>query len=114
MVYLTIVEKPQGPSSQSNPSRDPDVTSLLNLDYLGVIHRLDRLVGGVMVYAKTKQANSFLSKGVSTGGFYEECLAIVAGKAERSNTEIKDYLKKMQVQALVELRVRLLLELKSD
>ena len=64
------------------------------LDYIGVVHRLDRPVGGVMVYAKTKEANSFLSKGVSQGGFYKEYLAIVTGKSEKSNPELKDYLKK--------------------
>jgi len=85
---LIVIEKPPKIPSQRDPSGDPDITTLLNRDYLGVVHRLDRPVGGVMVYAKTKGANSFLSKGVSTGGFHKEYLAIVSGKPEIANAEL--------------------------
>ncbi|NMA48511.1 MAG: RluA family pseudouridine synthase [Tissierellia bacterium] len=91
---LIVIEKPPGVPSQQDPSGDPDVTALLNMDYIGVVHRLDRPVGGVMVYAKTKQANSFLSKGVSSGGFHKKYLAIVSGKPEEIIGELKNYLKK--------------------
>lgn len=91
---LVVVEKPPGLPSQRDPSGDPDVTFLLDLDYLGVVHRLDRPVGGVMVYAKTKDANSFLSKGVSSGGFHKEYLTVVSGKPPEVKAEIRDYLKK--------------------
>ena len=91
---LIVIEKPPGTPSQRDPSGDPDVTSLLYMDYVGVIHRLDRPVGGVMVYAKTKEANSFLSRGVSTGGFHKEYLTIVSGKPQNIYEEIKDYLRK--------------------
>ncbi|MDY0235580.1 MAG: RNA pseudouridine synthase [Gudongella sp.] len=91
---LIVVEKPPKVPSQQDPSGDPDVTTLLNRDYIGVIHRLDRPVGGVMVYAKTKNANSFLSKGVASGGFHKEYLTIVIGKPEKANTEMINYLKK--------------------
>ena len=80
--------------SQQDPSGDPDVTALLNMDYIGVVHRLDRPVGGVMVYAKTKQAKIFLSKGISRGGFHKEYLAIVSGKPDKVNDKVSDYLKK--------------------
>lgn len=91
---LIVVEKPPGLPSQSDPSGDPDVASLLNRDYIGVVHRLDRPVGGLMVYAKTKEANSFLSKGVASGGFHKEYLALVSGKPEKLNGGLVDYLKK--------------------
>ena len=91
---LIVLEKPPGLPSQHDPSGDPDVTALLNMDYIGVVHRLDRPVGGVMVYAKTKQANSFLSKGISRGGFHKEYLAIVSGKPDKVNDKVSDYLKK--------------------
>lgn len=91
---IIVVEKPPGIPSQKDPSKDPDVTSLLKMDYLGVIHRLDRPVGGVMVYAKTKEANSFLSKGFSSGGFHKEYLAVVSGKPNIKSEVLTDYLKK--------------------
>ena len=43
------------------------------------IHRLDKNVGGVMVYARTKQAAAALSKAVQEGGMVKEYVALVHG-----------------------------------
>ena len=43
------------------------------------IHRLDKNVGGVMVYARTKQAAAALSKAVQDGTFIKEYVAMVHG-----------------------------------
>ncbi len=68
---LTAV-KPAGMDSQSSRSLSPDMVSEIKKHlrgagspgdpYVGVVHRLDKMVGGVMVYAKTKQAAAKLSK----------------------------------------------------
>lgn len=69
---IIVCVKPSGIASQSAKSFQPDMTDLLKRHltfgsgkkgspYIGVIHRLDQPVGGVMVYAKTPSAAANLS-----------------------------------------------------
>ena len=44
------------------------------------VHRLDRAVGGVMIYALSKEGAAALSKIMESGGFSKEYLAVVHGK----------------------------------
>ena len=62
--------------------------------YLGLVHRLDRNVGGVMVFAKTSKAASRLSEQVRNKQVKKNYIAVVKGKIEQSKGEMKDYLKK--------------------
>ena len=50
---IAVIVKPEGLLSQSDESGDESIVSLLEkrISYVGVIHRLDRGVGGVMEYA---------------------------------------------------------------
>ena len=48
------------------------------------IHRLDKNVGGVMVYARTKQAAAALSKAVQEGSMVKEYVAMVHGTPPES------------------------------
>ena len=70
---IIVVVKPAGMASQEERSADMDMVSWLKnyfvrekkvkgMPYIGVIHRLDKPVGGVMVYAKTQQAAGKLSE----------------------------------------------------
>ena len=69
--HLLVVKKPAGMESQRGKSFTMDLESLLrgylasktkkDSPYLAVVHRLDRPVAGVMVYAKTKKAAAVLS-----------------------------------------------------
>lgn len=88
---IIIVEKPIGIDSQSAHSFEPDMVSEIkshinNLytnrkePYLGVVHRLDKPVGGVMVYAKTARTADFLSKQVQSGEMKKHYLAVLCGK----------------------------------
>ena len=52
--------------------------------YLGLVHRLDRPVSGVMVFAKTSKAASRLSNQVRTNELKKEYKAIVMGKVDIS------------------------------
>ena len=75
--HLLVVEKPVNIPSQQDRSEDKDMLTLLkeyikekynkpgNV-YLGLVHRLDRPVGGVMVFAKTSKAASRLSEQIRT------------------------------------------------
>ena len=67
--HLLVVEKPVNIPTQADASGDLDLLTILKQDlkiryqkpgnvYLGLVHRLDRPVGGVMVFAKTSKAAS--------------------------------------------------------
>ena len=62
--------------------------------YLGMVHRLDRPVGGVMVFAKTSKAAARLSEQVREKVFKKKYLVIVNGKFEEKKGTLKDYLLK--------------------
>lgn len=93
---ILVVEKPPKVPCQSDKTSDESLMTILNRPYLGLVHRLDRPVGGVMVYAKNKKANSNLSTQVSQRKLEKEYLAIVCGKPENHEGELVDYLKKLR------------------
>lgn len=101
--HLIVVEKPPNTPSQEDASQDLDMVTAIKHyliekynkpgdAYLGLVHRLDRPVGGVMVFAKTSKAASRLSKQVREGHFKKEYLAIVQGFITEQTLE--DYLYK--------------------
>ena len=85
-----IVYKPSGIPSQSDPSGDPDAMTLCSQmlrengqsDTLYLIHRLDRVVGGIMVFARNKRTAAILSEQVADHSFEKHYFAIVEGKAD--------------------------------
>lgn len=62
--------------------------------YLGVVHRLDQPVEGILVFAKTPGAAGSLSKQMMAGGAGKYYLAVVEGKPGNTEGTITDYLKK--------------------
>jgi len=95
-----IVEKPVGIPTQSDQSGDADVMSLLSAELacekepstLWLVHRLDRVVGGLVVFARNKRTAAQLSEMVGGRGMEKEYLAVVEGDAEGGVME--DYLYK--------------------
>ena len=61
--------------------------------YLGLVHRLDRPVGGIMVFAKTSKSASRLSKSFNEHSIIKKYLAIVKGKIDDCG-EMIDYIEK--------------------
>lgn len=102
--HILCLVKPQGIPSQRDKSNDDDlmtealgyVSSNEKVPYLGLIQRLDRPVGGVIVYAKTEFANRELSKQVQLRQTQKEYLAVVCGKPENDGAVLEDYLKKLK------------------
>ena len=102
--HLLVVNKPINMPVQEDSSKDKDLLTALkeylkekydkkgNV-YLGLVHCLDRPVGGVMVFAKTSKAASRLANEMSKGNFEKIYLAVSCGKANKKDTLI-DYLKK--------------------
>lgn len=102
--HLLVIEKPINIPVQEDSSKDKDLFTMLkeyikkrdnkpgNV-YLGLIHRLDRPVGGIMVFAKTSKCASRLSEQVRNRTFKKTYYAVVEGKVENKGT-LKDYLLK--------------------
>ena len=102
--HLLVVEKPINIPVQADDSKDLDFLTMLkdfikkrdnkpgNV-YLGLVHRLDRPVGGIMVFAKTSKCASRLSEQVRTRTLKKTYYAVVEGKLDREGT-FKDYLLK--------------------
>lgn len=90
---IVVCVKPAGVLSQSGEGES--MISLLQ-DRLGgeiyPIHRLDREVSGVMVYARTKRGAAFLSEQVQQGRMKKEYLAVVKGCPEAPEGVMEDLL----------------------
>lgn len=54
------------------------------------VHRLDKPVGGVMVFARTKQAAAALSAAIAAGALRKEYLAVVQGAPEKERDSLCD------------------------
>lgn len=103
--HIIVVEKPANIPSQGDKTGDLDMLTIIKAYlkekynkpgnvYLGLVHRLDRPVGGVMVFAKTSKAASRLSEQVREKVFKKKYLVIVNGKFEEKKGTLKDYLLK--------------------
>ena len=103
--HIIVVEKPVNIPSQGDKTGDTDMLTIIkeylkekynkpgNV-YLGLIHRLDRPVGGVMVFAKTSKAAARLSEQVREKVFKKTYLVIANGKFDKTKGLLSDYLLK--------------------
>ena len=103
--HIIVVEKKPNIPSQSDKTGDIDMLTIVkeyikekynkpgNV-YLGLVHRLDRPVGGIMIFAKTSKSASRLSNQVREKIFKKEYLAVVDGKPVPEKGTLEDYLYK--------------------
>ena len=103
--HLLVVEKPVNIPMQEDSSKDEDLLTIAknyikekynkpgNV-YLGLVHRLDRPVSGVCVFARTSKAASRLSKQIQNNEFKKTYLAIVQGSDIKDKDHFEDYLLK--------------------
>jgi len=122
--HILIVHKPAGLATQTSKIGQPDVVSELknhlahagepaertakgsfgksagktvenrNEVYLGVVHRLDQPVEGLLVFAKTKEVAAKLTGQLSGGTLNKQYYAIICGKPAEKSGELVDYLVK--------------------
>lgn len=103
--HIIVVEKPVNIPSQGDKTGDIDMLTIIKSYikekynkpgdvYLGLVHRLDRPTGGVMVFARTSKAASRLSEQVRDKKFHKKYLAIVDGEMEEKTGAMKDFLLK--------------------
>ena len=100
--HLLVAVKPPNLLSQADATGDPDMLTMLkgylkekyrkpgNV-YLGLVHRLDRPVGGLMVFARTSKAAARLSADFAARETGREYICVVTGKVE-DNFTLTDYL----------------------
>lgn len=92
--HIIVVEKMPNIPSQSDKTGDVDMLTIVKKYikekynkpgnvYLGLVHRLDRPVGGIMIFAKTSKAAGRLSDQVREKVFKKKYLAVVDGKIDQ-------------------------------
>ena len=103
--HIIVVVKPCNVLSQSDSTKDIDMLTMVkeyvkekynkpgNV-YIGLVHRLDRPVGGVMAFARSSKAASRLSQMIKGKDFSKRYLAVVRGHLEKQEDELVDYLLK--------------------
>ncbi len=68
--------------------------------FLGLVHRMDRPVGGILCFAKTSKAAARLSRQITEGTLKREYIAVVEGRAKDSDT-LRDLLLKDEATNMV-------------
>lgn len=103
--HIIVVEKSPNIPSQADKTENIDMLTIIKKYlkekyqkpgnvYLGLVHRLDRPVGGVMVFAKTSKAASRLSNQIREKQFRKKYIAVVDGKFDKEEGILEDYLHK--------------------
>lgn len=110
--HVIVVLKPQNIPSCEDESKDRDMLTIIkdyirekynkqgNV-YLGLIHRLDRPTGGVMVFAKSSKAASRLSEQLRNGDFEKRYMAVLVGEPKVEKATLTHYMKKNTVNNMV-------------
>lgn len=103
--HLLIIEKPRNMPVQEDNSGDLDLLTFAKqylvkkynkpgAAYLGLVHRLDRPVGGVILFAKTSKAASRISNEIRLNRLYREYRTVVRGTLKNKKGTLTDYLYK--------------------
>ena len=94
---LLGVVKPQGIPAQADKTGDADLLSMLEEHTgqpLGLLHRLDRPVGGVMLFAKSKKAEAVLAKDLQEHRLKKTYLTVLCGRLPATDGTLENYLLK--------------------
>lgn len=102
---ILVIKKDAGTPVQAGKMRIMDLEGIIKRElymrdpkggepYLGIVHRLDQPVEGVMVFAKNPKAAAALSKQVTDGTMKKHYLALVCGKPSKKEGTLVDYLQK--------------------
>ena len=111
---ILVCEKPPGIPSQSDKTTDYDMVNRLKnylheqtgtAPYIGLIHRLDRPVGGIMVFGKTPEATKNMNRQISERKIKKCYLAVTTSdltdQGSKDKTLLIDYIKKESKNFLI-------------
>ena len=112
--HIIVVEKPINIPTCEDESKDIDLLNVVkeyikkkyskpgNV-YLGLVHRLDRPVGGIMVFAKTSKAAKRLNEQIKNDEFKKKYYAVIDGIIENKKGIFEDYLLKDSKKNIVKI-----------
>lgn len=109
---VVVVLKPHNMPSQADESGDMDLLSLvkayvkekynkLGEAFIGLVHRLDRPTGGIMVFARTSKAAARLSQELQNGQMKKTYYAVCVGCPQEKSATLVNFLKKDEKQNIV-------------
>ena len=102
---LLVCRKPAGLAVESAEIGQMDMVSelknYLKASYLGVVHRVDQPVEGLLVFAKNKRTAADLTKQLQDNTLKKQYLAMVSGKPGLDKARLVNYLKKDQKRARI-------------
>lgn len=110
--HIIVVIKPQNIPSMPDESGDKDMLTMVK-EYIkekynkpgnvfvGLVHRLDRPTGGIMVFAKTSKAASRLAEQMKAGDFKKTYFAVCKGVFKEKSGTLVNYLKKNEKTNIV-------------
>lgn len=110
--HILVVVKPKNIPVQEDNSKDEDLLSKLKKylvekynkkgnAFLGLVHRLDRPTGGVMVFAKNSKSAGRLCEQIKTEDFQKTYFAVVSGTPRLKQSTLINYLKKDEKNNIV-------------
>lgn len=110
--HIIVVLKPQMTACCPDESKDDNLLDQIKAylkiaynkpgnAYAGLVHRLDRPTGGVMVYAKTSKAAARLTEGLQSGDFEKKYLTVLCGTPETERGTLVNYLRKNAVNNMM-------------
>lgn len=109
--HIIVVEKKPNILCQSDYTKDLDLLTMVknyvkekynkpgNV-YIGLVHRLDRPVGGIMVFARTSKAASRLSKMIQNHEITKEYLLVCHGNLNNSGI-MENYIEKIDNKSII-------------
>lgn len=110
--HVLVVLKPQNVPCCEDESKDKDLLTVVkeyikikenkpgNV-YAGLVHRLDRVTGGVMVYAKSSKAASRLSEQMRNGDFEKKYMTVLTAIPSEERAVLRHYVKKNPINNMV-------------
>lgn len=110
--HVIVVYKPQNIPCCEDQTKDMDLLTIIKAHikekenkpgnvYVGLVHRLDRVTGGVMVYAKSSKSASRLSEQMRNGDFEKKYYTVLCGAPEKKRATLCDYMKKNPINNVV-------------
>ena len=110
--HIIVLLKPQMTACCPDESKDDNLLDMVKKYikiahntpgnvYVGLVHRLDRPTGGVMVYAKTSKAAARLTESMQKGEFEKKYLTVLCGSLGTERGKLCNYLRKNTVNNMV-------------
>lgn len=99
---IIVCVKPAGTATQTKKTGQQDMLSLLRNYrhrkgedvYVGLVHRLDQPVEGILVFGKHAQSTAELNRQLGKGGFIKEYLSVTQGEMPEKHGKLQDFLRK--------------------